>query len=389
MVKKEKDIKRVLIVASVPSMIGQFNMDNIAILQELNYEVHIACNFKDRTVWREERINQFVFELKNKNIMYYQIEFPRNPLDAIKEWRAYKQLETLVKEKRFDLLHCHTPVGGVLGRIVAHKFNIKVIYTAHGFHFYKGAPVKNWLIFYPIEKFLSKWTDVLITITKEDYICANKSFFAKKIVYIPGIGVDITKFDKNIKPCFVREELGIPEEARVILSVGELNKNKNHESVIRAISNIPEVKEGKVYYVIAGEGKLKGKLQKIIKGLDLNMHVLLIGYRNDIVNIYNCADFYILPSLREGLNVSLMEAMASGMPCLCGRIRGNVDLIDENGGELFVPHSITDIKKKIVKILSISKEKYDEMGRYNLNKIQYFTKSNVMQKLRKVYSDLR
>ena len=370
---KNKVVKKILIIASVPSMIGQFNMNNIAILQELNYEVHVACNFRDRSVWTTERVKQFISELKSKNISYYHIEFPRNPIYARKNWRAYKQLETLVKRKKFDLIHCHTPVGGVLGRIVAHKFSVKVIYTAHGFHFYDGAPLKNWLIYYPIEKFLSRYTDVLITINKEDYKRAKKKFHAKKTVYIPGVGVDTKKFaPRKSGRERIRTELGLKDKDIMLLSVGELNENKNHEAVIRAIKGMD------VTYVIAGKGEKRNSLEQIAKecGVDLR----LVGFRTDVSDFYDAADVYVLPSIREGLNVSLMEAMASGLSCAVSRIRGNTDLIDDEA-VLFDPKNKEQLRESVESAI----KNLEEYSQKNLKKIRGFDLSAVENLISSIY----
>ena len=254
-------MKKVLITATVPSMIGQFNMSNIDILQNLGYQVCVACNFYDRSVWSEERIKQFVRDIKKKNIKYFQIDFSRSPIALLKNIKAYIQLSKIVHKEKIDLIHCHTPVAGVISRIVAHRKKVKVIYTAHGFHFFTGAPKMNWIIFYPIEKFFSRWTDVLITINKEDFNRAKKKFHAKKVVYIPGVGVDTEKFricnsDKAEK----RKELNIPMNAFVLLSVGELQDRKNQRVVIEAVHKL-ERKD--IYYLIVGQGELENEYRDI------------------------------------------------------------------------------------------------------------------------------
>lgn len=339
MVNKKKAVKKVLIIASVPSMIGQFNMNNIAILQELNYEVHIACNFRDRSVWTTERVKQFISELKSKNISYYHIGFPRNPIYVRNDWCAYKQLETLVKTKKFDLIHCHTPVGGALGRIVAHKFRVKVIYTAHGFHFYDGAPLKNWLIYYPIEKFLSKYTDVLITINKEDYKRAKEKFSAKHTVYIPGVGVDTEKFKRlSIDVGSKRLELGVGEDDLMLLSVGELSPCENHEVVIRALARLPEQIRNHLKYFICGQGEMRDELISLSQSLNVN--TILLGYRTDITELCCTTDLFLFPSKQEELPVALIEAIACKAPVICSNIRGNIDFVKEY---LFEPDSVKEL----------------------------------------------
>lgn len=389
-------MKKVLMVASVASMIGQFNMNNLSILQELEYEVHVACNFMDRTIWTNERIKYFVDELRVKGISYHQIEFPREPIDIKRISMAYRELKKLVYTNKFDFIHCHAPVAGVISRIVAHQSHTNIVYTSHGFHFFNGASKKNWILFYPIEKFLSKWTDILITINMEDYNRAKDKFRAKRIVYIPGVGVDTYKFypkeynEENELEYIekfqkIRSEFNIPLDAKVLVSVGELNENKNHESVIRALADISDLHSKDVFYLIAGKGKLKEKLQRVIDELGLTRRVILMGFRNDITDIYISANAYILPSHREGLNVSLMEAMASGLPCLCGNIRGNVDLIDTNGGFLFNSSSVSDIREKISMFLKLNDSQMAIMRSHNLKKVKFFDKNVVDNSMKMIY----
>lgn len=247
--------------------------------------------------------------------------------------RSIKQIRNIVKEGNYELVHCHTPIASICTRYACKKLrkdNIKVVYTAHGFHFFKGAPKKNWLLYYPIEKKCSKWTDALITINKEDYNLATKKFKAKKIVYIPGVGIDINKFKNTRVSCEEKKkELGLSPQSFIILSVGELNSNKNHKIVIDALA---EINNPNYYYLIAGVGELSSFLTKYAKEKKVNL--LLLGFRKDVNELYKMADIYVHPSYREGLPVSVMEALASGTTVLASDIRGCHDLINDN---LFEP----------------------------------------------------
>ena len=311
----------------------------------------------------------------------YQIDTSRSPLSK-GNLKAIRQLKTLVAKEKYDIVHCHTPVAAMCTRLACRKLRengTKVFYTAHGFHFYKGAPMKNWLLYYPVEKFCSRFTDVLITINKEDYALAQKKLKVRSVRYVPGVGIDLTKFgsaqvDKSAK----RRELGVPEGATLLLSVGELNKNKNHETVIQAIADLD------VYYAIAGKGDLHDDLQLMIDNLGLTSRVKLLGYREDVAELYKVADVYVLPSFREGLNVSIMEAMASGLPIACSNIRGNVDLVDKNGGVLFAPGDIIDCKAAICKILS---SEMQLMGYYNSKKISEFSVESINDQLFEIINE--
>ncbi len=375
--------KRVLMVATVPSMIGQFNMNNIHILQNLGYEVDVASDFTDISVWPVERVQKFKDQLNDMGIEAIQLDFSRSPFKIGRHIKSYKQTVKLIKDRGYTFIHTHTPIASAIVRQAARKTGTKVIYTAHGFHFYDGAPLKNWLIFYPIEKWFSRYTDVLITINKEDYKRATEKFKAKKVVYIPGVGVDTEKFaPRKSGRERIRTELSIPDDRIILLSVGELNENKNHESVIRAISGIDNLT-----YVIVGKGNLKDQLQKTASENDVDLR--LTGFRADVVDFYDAADVYILPSIREGLNVSLMEAMASSLPCLCGNIRGNVDLVEgEKGGYLFSPLSVDEIKSAVRKMVGMPLEDRQKRGLYNLDKIRSFDLQTVENMSSEIYREV-
>ncbi len=310
---------------------------------------------------------------------YVEIGFRRNPFHPA-NIGAFFRLKRLIDSEHFDLIHCHTPVGGVLGRLAAarsRRQGTKVLYTAHGFHFYKGAPLINWLIYYPIEKLCALLTDLLITINREDFELARTKFRAKRVEYVPGVGVDMNRFTPSKEGRGqMREALGIPESAKVLLSVGELNANKNHETVIRAIADTD------VYYIIAGAGDRQNRLQQLIDETGLGGRVRLLGYRSDIAELCRAADVYALPSLREGLNLSLMEAMASGLPVVCSRIRGNVDLIDPEGGVMFDPRSARECRQAIQAVLSGDMPR---MGRHNLDKVREFSAERVGGIMRDLY----
>lgn len=366
--------KRALQLASVASMIDQFNIPNIQILQSLGYKVDVVADFTHPGTITAERAEDLKKRLADMNVRVFDIPIPRS-LNPKAIFFAYKQVKELLDKENYTLLHCHSPIGGVIARQAAKGRNgLKVIYTAHGFHFYDGAPLKNWLIFYPIEKYYSRYTDVLITINKEDYKRASEKFHAKKTVYILGVGVDTEKFKprENGRER-IRTELGLKDDQILLLSVGELNENKNHVSVIKAIQGL------KLVYVIVGKGEKKDELERVAK--EQGDDVRLVGFRSDVADFYDAADMYILPSIREGLNVSLMEAMASSLPCLAGRIRGNVDLIDEKGGYLFDPVNVEEIRTSVEKCI----ENRVGMGEHNLQKIRNFDLTTVHNLTSEIY----
>jgi glycosyltransferase involved in cell wall biosynthesis len=362
-------MKKVLIIASVASMIDQFNMPNIDILQKKGYEVHVATNFEYGSTSSKQRVGEFKRELMKLNVTYYQVDFSRNITDILANIKAYKLIKNLMLKNNYEFVHCHSPIGGVCGRLAAHSTSTFVIYTAHGFHFFKGAPFKNWLLFYPIERFLARYTDVLITINKEDYKRA-KNFNAKNVIYIPGVGVDTKKFSKMVVDRLnKRKELGVPKDAVLILSVGELNKNKNHETIIKAIAKI---NNPHVYYVICGQGVLESYLIELATSLAIANQVKLIGFRTDVKEIYKVADIFAFPSKREGLGLAALEAMASGLPLITSNIHGIVDYsVDGDTGFTCVPNDVNEFSRAINKLI-IDKEEMKRMSNNNLRNVQYF-----------------
>lgn len=337
--------KKVLMLATVPSMIGHFNMENIAILQNLDCEVHVAADFTDTSVWPLESTEAFLQEMQKKNIPCIQIDFSRSYLKINRHVKAYKQLVKLLQKENYSFIHTHTPIASALARIAAHKTKTKIIYTAHGFHFFKGAPFKNWIFFYPIEFLLSRWTDILLTINQEDYQRAKKHFAPKKLIYLPGIGIDTSIFEKKIDISAKRKELGLMPQDIIIFSNGELSHRKNQKIVIEALSQLKE--KARIHYFICGTGAMESELKKL--AVEHNIHLHLLGFRHDVPELFQVCDLFIFPSLQEGLPVALMEAIASDCPILCSRIRGSVDLVSDWN---FAPQASHELSEKLSTLFS-------------------------------------
>ena len=368
--------QKVLMVAHVGAFLG-FELNDIRILLSMGYEVHCAANF---TPYQEHRD---VLELKSMDgVVMHQIDFVRSPFSK-QTIIAYKQLNQLLQGEHFDLIHCHTPVGGILTRLAARKYRkdgTKVIYTAHGFHFFKGAPLVNWLLFYPAEWMCSWWTDMLITINQEDYQRAKKRFHAKRTEYIPGVGIDLKKFqtgqiDREEK----RKALGLNPEDKMLLSVGELNKNKNHETVIRAVAKL---NHPKVHYFIAGKGDLKDYLEKLAEELGVSHQIHLLGFRCDVAELLQMADIYVFPSHREGLSVALMEAIACKVPVICSAIRGNTDLV-KNKDCLF---KATDVEQATVCIHNALENDNTSVVEAQYTNLQKYDVKNVGEMMQNIYN---
>lgn len=321
MEENKQKTKKVLFVATVvKGHILAFHKPYLKMLSNRNYEVHVAA--------KNDCANQAECRIPYCD-KYYNIPFARSPFSKI-NIKAFKELKKLITVNGYDLIHCHTPVGGVITRLAAktaRKHGTRVIYTAHGFHFYKGAPLRNWILFYPIEKYCSKYTDILITLNQEDYLRAG-NFNAVRVVNVPGMGVNTEKLEHTIVDVAEkRKELNIPENAFLILSVGELSDNKNHEVIIKALSllNHPNV-----YYLICGVGDKEKYLKNIVEKLKLKNKVIFAGYRRDVNEIIKAADCFAFPSKREGLGLVAIEAMAGGLPIVTSNVRG-INEYSQNG----------------------------------------------------------
>lgn len=365
---------KILYVTTVSLTINSFFRPHIAMLVREGHQVDIACNCKDLPL-------DPLFD--TLGCRTWQVDFSRSPLSP-DNLRAWGQLRRIVADGAYDIVHCHTPNASVITRLVCRSLRrrtgLRVFYTAHGFHFYRGAPLASWLIFYPIEKLCSRFTDKLIAINREDFLLAKTRFHAKEVCYVPGVGVDLSRFeDIRVDHAAKRREIGVPEDAVMLLSVGELNENKNHRIILKALAGL---RDPNVHYVIAGSGQKRDDLRKQAQELGVSGQVHLLGYRKDVPELYPAADVYCLPSFREGLSLSLMEAMAAGMPCVVSRIRGNLDLIDEEGGCTFDPHDEVDCRKAIHTILRQDRK---HMGAYNREKIKPFGLSSVQRTMRRIY----
>lgn len=370
-------MKKVLFVATVvKAHIMVFHIPFLKWFKENGYETYVCA--KNDYENKEDCVIPYCD-------YYYDLPFERSPI-KLNNFKTYKQLKEIIESNEFDIIHCHTPMGGVLTRLAARnarKKNTNVIYTAHGFHFYKGAPIANWLLYYPVERWLSRHTDVLITINKEDFSRAQK-FKAKSIEYVPGVGIDTNKFNEIlVNKTKKRSEIGIDDNSLIVLSVGELNKNKNHETIIRSIAQLDKPD---IYYVICGEGPLVNYLKNLTMELGMENQVKLLGFRTDIAELSKVSDIFAFPSFREGLSLSLMEAMTSALPVVCSNIRGNSDLVvDGKGGYLVNPDNIQGFANVLLNLYESNTQR-ESMGIYNRSLIKNFDLKNVIVEMGYIYS---
>lgn len=381
-------MKRVLIVASVVSFIEWFNKENVEYLRnDLGCEVHIACNFDYMDDTDEERTNAYLDKIRAEGVILHNIHFTRSPLSK-DNIAAYSELKNIIDSQKFDLIHCHTPTASILTRLAARgakKNGSVVMYTCHGFHFHNAAQKKNWIIYYPIEKFCSRFCDYIVTINKEDYNRA-KTFHAKNVRYIPGVGVDIsriknTKIDKQV----YKKSICIPENCVMLLSVGEMIERKNHEVIIRALGKL---QNKNIYYVICGKGPLKEHLENLAKEFGLSENVVFLGFRRDIPELCNTADISAFPSRIEGLGLAGIEAMAAGVPLVSSNVHGILDyVIDGKTGYTCNPEDVNGFAAAISK-LAIDKELRENMRENCLKAVEPFELHNALRVMWGIYNEV-
>ncbi len=344
-------MKKILYVTTVSRTINAFLIPHINMLLDKGYIVDCACSI-DKEV---------DVDLINKNINVYNIPFSRNPLNP-NNYTAFKELIKIQEKNNYDIIHVHTPVASVYGRLLKAKFpKLKTIYTVHGFHFHKGAPFINWAIYYPIEKIMSKFTDEIITINKEDDERA-RNFDIDKVHKLNGVGVDFNSYNSDtfIKDN-IREKLGLSKDDFVILMIAEVNKNKNHKQIIEAVK-ILKSRNVDVKVICAGDGVLLESIKEEVKKENLEKNILMLGFRTDIDELIASCNIGVLMSYREGLPKNIMELMSGKKPVIGTDIRGIRDLvIDGYNGFLVKVGDYEDTARKI-EVLKNDRYKLDEFS---------------------------
>lgn len=373
------NMKKILYVATVASHIAQFHKPYMKLFKENGYEVHVAArdNLAEKNGLQLEYVDKFI-----------NIPFQRSPFN-LKNVISYKQIKKLLTEEKYDLIICNTPVGGIVTRMAAKKTRkkgTKVIYIAHGFHFYNGAPKKNWLIYYPIEKHFAKKCDAVITINQEDYKLASKKF-KTNVSYIHGIGVDEERYslqslDKREK---MRESMGVSDEAFVILVVGELLPNKNQIQAIKAVEEISQ-KHKNIKLWIAGNGSNRETLERYVNEHGLQDYVEFLGYCTNLQEYQWAADVGVSCSIREGLGLNVIEAMIAGNTFIGTKNRGHNQLIsDGENGFLVDVGDYTALSEKL-ELLMFDKELKSRLQENAKEMIKPYTLSNTLKEMEEIYN---
>lgn len=360
-------MKRILIT-STDLMMVQFLLPHVKNLSEKGYDVEVACSDVGG------RIDEVRQKLEGAVKVVKVVRLRRNPLSPINV-RGYGDMKKVIEEGQYDIIWTNEPVMSVMTRLAAREAKrkgTKVMYMAHGFHFYTGAPWLNWMVFYPIERIMAKYTDLIVTVNREDYARA-KSFYVKRVEYIHGIGINTARLTVSGNMKDIRKEMGLSSSDFILLSVGELNDNKNQRTIIDAVS---KVCDNEIHYLICGKGSNLDKLRRQVESLGLGNNVHFLGYRKDVVDICSQSDLYVMPSFREGLPVSSLEAMYCGLPLVTSNIRGLVDIM-ENGksGYMCAPSDVAGFARYI-KIMKDNPVARRQMGQNNKQTVVPFCIEN-------------
>ena len=369
---------RIMFITTTDNMIWQFLIPHIKDLE--NYGAKVDCFCAKTGFWFDELREEYKLNM-------IEIPFERSPF-KLKNLKAYKLLKKYQIENSYNLIYCQQPVGGMMGRLIGKKFHIPVIYTAHGFFFFKNNnPLKN-LIFKTAEKYLSKYTNVLLTMSSEDFQ-AIADWKVKYKYKINGIGFDNTKYDLTpFDKTKFKQEFNIEEGNKVIVTVAEFIKRKNYPAMIKSFAIVkrqfPNVK-----YIVCGTGKLENKIKSLVRKLDLEDSVIFAGYRKDINKIMQISDLMLLLSKQEGLTMAIMEAMYYSLPVVTSNVRGNRDLIDDSlGGKLVNYKNIDEVTSSVLEILD-NEDLKQKMGEYNHIKVKKYEIDVVREQLKRVYEEVQ
>ena len=384
--------KHILIVTTTHDFLWKFERDNVDLLQRMGYVVHYAANLNEPAYRSDEA------RFQEMGVWAHHIDIARSPFLFAQNKRALRQLLWLVHRFRIQAIHCHTPVGGVLGRLAGRLCEGQrpvVMYTAHGFHFYKGAPVFNWLTYYQVERLLARDTDVLIVINEEDYQAARHFRLRKggRLYKIPGVGLDTEVFRPLSETMRndLRARLGLQTKDFFLVSVGELNENKNQVVVLKALEKLrQEEADGFSYrYGICGDGFLRKKMERWIEERKMQDTVTLYGFCPNVAEVLGCADAAVFPSKREGLGMAGLEALAMGIPVIAADNRGTREYM-QDGKNGFVCHSgdVDGFVRGIRAVKSLDEERRRQMKEYFFRSVEAFGLEHAHQVMRRIYLDV-
>lgn len=369
-----------LLVTSTDLMMVQFLVPHVRFLSEQGYKVDIACSEVGG------RLNEVRSILSPYVGDIFELRLRRSPF-SIQNRKGYRDLRKILKNHRYDIIWTNEPVMGVATRLAAReqrKRGCRVLYMAHGFHFFKGAPALNWCLYYPVERLMARYTDILTCVNHEDYDRAQR-FGIPEVEYIHGIGINTDRLSAPSARTSIREELGLTDKDFIVLSVGELNKNKNQGTIIRAIARLDNPS---IHYVLCGKGAEEGHLRKLVTELKVSDRVHFLGYRKDVVDICSRSDLYAMPSFREGLPVSSLEAMYCGLPLVTSRIRGLTDVNKEGVNGFLCRPDDSDAFAAKIEYLYAHPDMCAKMGRQNKLDVTPYTIANTLVEVKNILDSL-
>jgi glycosyltransferase EpsD len=376
-------MKRILI-SSTDVMMYLFLLPHVKYLANKNYHIDVACSSADE--YKAEGYEKIIHDQLPKNSRYFHIASARSPYSS-GNIKGYRQLRAIINDNDYDLVWTNEPVMGVITRLAASKFRkngLKVLYLAHGYHFFKGAPTLNW-IYYPVEKFCSYLTDLMVMINLEDFDFTKRHFSGNQVRHIDGIGFDVSKYDDvRVEVLEKRKSLGVGSDDILVLSAGELMTRKNHEVMIEAIA---QINDPRIKYVICGIGDRLEFLKDLANKLGIRNKVSFVGLRYDIPELLKVADIFAHPSKREGLGIAPLEAMASGLPIVTSNIQGIKDY-SVNGltGFSLDPTDIEGFSSAICKLVDDA-ELRKKMGEHNIQAVRKWSIENSTSQVERIIHD--
>ena len=352
---------------------SKFNTPYIKYLRDKNIVVHNASPG---------------VEIDSADIQF-DIPITRSPI-SVNNFRAFLMLFSICKNNRYDLIHCHTPTGGLLGRLIKIFFpKTRILYTAHGFHFFKNSSFLSWLIFFPVEYLLSYLTDCIVTINEEDYNLSIKYLKASENFKINGVGIDLHRFIYSAPSrLMLRESLGIHNNDFVFIYVAQLIKRKNHEFIIDAYSNA--LLDSRVKFLFVGDGPLRSKLEKSVADLGLSDKIIFSGYVSNVEQYYSAADALVSVSNQEGFGINLVEGLACGLPFIASNVRGHRDIhLLVNNNLLYELGNSSDFLNSLFKIMDFKMLDSSPISQSICsNNSRQFCQSLSVSEMAKVYNNL-
>lgn len=377
-------MKKILIISSVCGFLPKFEREDVKLLKELGYQVHYASNSNNPVYPYKENI------FEEMGIVFHDIDLWQSPFGITHNRKAIGQIRKIIEKENISVVHCHTPTGGLVGRLACKPLGTYVIYTAHGFHFYRGGGFFNYHLYHGIEKFLSRMTDVIVTINDEDYRAARRMKQRISAEKIPGVGLDMDYFSLTAQEARkeARRALKLKEEF-FLISVGELRENKNQSAILKALGILKNkgMDMANFRYGLLGAGRQEPELRNLAECLGLGNVAVFYGYRQDIRPFLKAADALIFPSIREGLGMAALEAMSTGLPVIASDNRGTREYMINNENGLVARENTPEEFARLIEGMHESREgwsgspKSRELIRQSVEKFEKQYAATVMRRV--------